>query len=435
MNIRELSPYAAPTDQFSGMPVATAGGEISTGNFGGTFRPSPYRFDVLIQRAKEQVQLAQQIESSLLSMYEKADAENYSLLKAKQDLKVSQSNIKLQDLRLKEAYSGITLAELQKDRVTISSDYYKSLLQGNSLSDLELAALSLNLIALSFYISAGGMAITSAIFNSGAAFGYAGQATSVTAQYLNQLASYERRRQDWEYQQDLTTADLKISDQQIKIANDQKNVVDQERQISILQNSNAQATLDFLTNKFTNAELYEWMSKILARVYSFLLQQATSTALTASNQLRFERQQEIPGIIKNDYWEAPSNEVVQSSGSGGNVPDRRGLTASARLLQDVIQLDQLAFDTDKRRLELTKNISLATLDPVAFQKFRETGSITFQTPMEIFDRDFPGHYLRLIKRVRVSLIALIPPVDGIKATLINPGVSYTVVDTTFQHNT
>ena len=429
--VRELSPYAAPTDQYSGIPVATAGGQISTGNAGGTFRPSPYHFDVLIQRAKEQVQLAQQVESSLLSMYEKADAENYSLLKAKQDLNVSQSNIKLQNLRLTEAYSGVTLAELQKDRITISSDYYKGLLQGNSLSDLEIAALSLNVIAATFYAAASGIAISSVAFNSGAILGYAGQATSATVSYLEQLASYERRRQDWEYQQDLTTADLKISDQQIKIANDQKNVADQELQIAVLQNNNAQATLDFLSNKFTNAELYAWMSKVLEKVYSYLLQQATSSALTAANQLRFERQQEIPSIIQNDYWEAPSDAVSSASGSG-NGPDRRGLTASARLLQDVIQLDQLAFDTDKRRLELTKNISLATLDPVAFQRFRETGAITFQTPMEQFDRDFPGHYLRLVKRIRVSVIALIPPIDGIKATLVNPGVSYTIVDKSFQ---
>jgi hypothetical protein len=430
--VRELSPYAAPTDQFSGIPVATAGGQISTGNFGGTFRPSPYRFDVLIQRAKEQVQLAQQIESSLLSMYEKADAENYSLLRAKQDMKVSQSNIKLQDLRLKAAYSGITLAELQKDRVTISSDYYKELLQGNGMSELEQAALNMLIVSNAGYLAASLASIFSSTFDAGASPGYIAQAIGVTAQILNQMASYERRRQEWEYQQELTTADLKISDQQIKIATDQKNVVDQERQIAVLQNNNAQATLDFLANKFTNAELYEWMSKVLSNVYSFLLQQATSTALTASNQLRFERQQEIPSIIKNDYWEAPSDAIVSLSGGSGNGPDRRGLTASARLLQDVIQLDQLAFDTDKRRLELTKNISLASLDPVAFQQFRETGSITFQTPMELFDRDFPGHYLRLIKRVRVSVIALIPPIDGIKATLINPGISYTVVDNTFQ---
>jgi len=43
--------------------------------------------------------------------------------------------------------------------------------------------------------------------------------------------------------------------------------------------------------------------------------------------------------------------------------------------------------------------------------------------MEMFDRDFPGHYLRLIKRVRTSVIALVPPAQGIQATLLNSGIS------------
>jgi len=32
-----------------------------------------------------------------------------------------------------------------------------------------------------------------------------------------------------------------------------------------------------------------------------------------------------------------------------------------------------------------------------------------ETPIELFDRDFPGHYLRLVERARTSVIALIPP--------------------------
>jgi Tc toxin complex TcA C-terminal TcB-binding domain len=82
--------------------------------------------------------------------------------------------------------------------------------------------------------------------------------------------------------------------------------------------------------------------------------------------------------------------------------DRRGLTGSARLLQDIFQLDQFAFETTKRKLQLTKTISLARLAPLEFQRFRETGVLTFATPMTLFDSDFPGHYLRLIKRMRTS---------------------------------
>ena len=47
--------------------------------------------------------------------------------------------------------------------------------------------------------------------------------------------------------------------------------------------------------------------------------------------------------------------------------------------------------------------------------------------MELFDRDFPGHYLRLIKRVKVSVIALAPPDEGIRATLTNTGLSRVVI--------
>ena len=71
---------------------------------------------------------------------------------------------------------------------------------------------------------------------------------------------------------------------------------------------------------------------------------------------------------------------------------------------------------------MSKTISLAQLAPGEFQKLRETGVIQFTTPMEAFDRDFPGHYLRLIQRVRVSVIALVPTTEGIRATLSNTGI-------------
>jgi hypothetical protein len=96
-------------------------------------------------------------------------------------------------------------------------------------------------------------------------------------------------------------------------------------------------------------------------------------------------------------------------------------------LRDVYALDDLAFRTDSRKLQLAKVISLARLDPVAFQQLRETGVLRFATPTSLFDRDFPGHYLRLIRRVRTSIVALIPPSEGIRATLTSSGVSRVVI--------
>src|SRR5262249_47519292 len=52
----------------------------------------------------------------------------------------------------------------------------------------------------------------------------------------------------------------------------------------------------------------------------------------------------------------------------------------------------------------------------------------------LFDQDFPGHYLRLIHSVRVSLLALVPAVESIKAMLLTSGTSRVVVNagTTFR---
>ena len=103
------------------------------------------------------------------------------------------------------------------------------------------------------------------------------------------------------------------------------------------------------------------------------------------------------------------------------------MTGAERLWVDIYRLDQYAFENDRRKLNLMQTFSLAQLAPFEFQRFRETGILPFATPTRLFDAGFPGHYLRLIKRVRTSVVALIPPVQGIRATLIASGVSRTVV--------
>ncbi|MBK6012829.1 hypothetical protein JHN45_16930 [Streptomyces sp. MBT53] len=72
--------------------------------------------------------------------------------------------------------------------------------------------------------------------------------------------------------------------------------------------------------------------------------------------------------------------------------------------------------------------------PVEFMEFRRTGTLAFATPTSLFDADFPGHYLRLIRQVRTSLVALVPPDRGIRATLYSNGISRVTTgsDGTFQ---
>ena len=449
---RQLEPYAAPTDTTTGLPSIGAGGQLL---LPGVVRlqPTLYRYQVLIERAKQLVQLAGQIEAALLASLEKRDNEAFTLLKARQELGLAQAGIRLQSFRLKEANNGTKLAELRKKRTEIQVQTYTKWMQ-SSLNQYEQQMISayINIEAarrdeldwnMAVQISQAAIGVAGAGITGAMAAGNAAIALAAsligsnnilkdqfTAEKESQIAALyanlENRKQEWQFQLELSNQEVIISDQEIVLASDHVEIVTQEKVISELQATNAKDTIEFLSTKFTNVNLYDWMSVILEEVYRFFLQQATSTAKLSENQLAFERQEVPPAYIQSDYWIAPSGGTGSSS---LNAPalDRKGLTGSARLLQDIYQLDQYAFNTNKRKLQLSKTLSLAILAPAEFQRFRETGVMVFATPMEMFDRDFPGHYLRLIRRIRTSVIALIPPTQGIHATLTTTGLSRTVI--------
>jgi Tc toxin complex TcA C-terminal TcB-binding domain len=427
----------------------------SGGSDGSSLQPTPYHYTMLIDRAKQLVTLAQQMEGAYLAALEKRDAETYNLIKARGDLGVALATVQLQDARVSEASDGVSLATLQQSRAQVQQDTYKQWIDDGPiqaenalLQSYKDANLWRNLVAGADAAATVAHAITTASSGGllGSGVGLAGVGVGITGavaathaflqiaannaearvQAHSFEASYERREDEWKLQYNLAQKDVAISGQQIALAQDHLLVASQEQVISQMQANNAQAMVDFLANKFTSAELYEWMSGVLGRVYSYFLPQAIAIARLAQNQLAFERQEKPLSLIQADYWQAPTEGGMPGS-AATNAPDRRGLTGSARLLQDIYQLDQYAFETNKRKLQLSKTVSLAQLAPIEFQNFRQTGVLNFAMPLALFDRDFPGHYLRLIRRVRTSVVALVPPNQGIRAQLSTTGLSRVVV--------
>jgi len=447
--VRELDPFAAPTDTMTGIQViGAAGGSINIPSQRPGL-PSPYRYRFLVERARQLVAMAQQVEAAFLGALEKLDAERYAELRAEQDVATSKANIKLQNLRVREAEDGVELAELQKERARLQINGLQSMVdQGLLQIELDLFGYNYLLatlqsaaqVAETLYRSsqlasaAAGSSIAGLSLATAAAIpGFAALVTQQAAQLgvygltavvqnASIRASFERRKQEWEFQLTLARKDEQIGDQQIKLANDRVRIVGQEREIAVLQNDHAKATLDFLRNKFTNAELYEWMSGVLEDVYAWFLQEATAVALMAERQLIFERNIDFPPFIRSDYWQMDPNQLGTDLGGGGST-DRRGLTGSTRLLRDLTQLDQAAFSTNSPKRQLSKTFSLSELAPEQLIRLRAQGIASFYTTHDHFDRDYPGHYLRLIKKVSVTVIALVPPTRGIRATLSNGGTS------------
>jgi DNA-binding beta-propeller fold protein YncE len=452
---REIEVYAAPTDILSAMPAIGSGGQLVVPTRI-TPPPVPYRYEFLIERSKQLANMAAQMEAAVLSALERKDIEAYNLLQAKQDVRMARAGVKLQNLRLRQAHDEVKLAELQQESAQIQAQTYQKWLEAglNQWEIRQIDAYHTGAIASVLATHFGAVAqINQAAAAASPSFGAgAGAVAAVSIAAMAQVgasevaimartmaevasvwATYERRAQEWELQSELAQHAIRIGGQQITIANDGVNIVQQEADIARMQVEQAEDTVEFLRGKFTNVELYDWMSRILEGAYSYFLQQATSMAKIAQNQLAFERQETPPAFIQDDYWEVPSENAI--GGATEDSVDRHGLTGSARLMADIYKLDQYRLETEKRKLQLTKSISLACMAPYEFQRFKETGVIVFDTSMAHFDRDFPGHYMRMIKRVRTSVIALIPPTQGIKATLSNIGVSRLVSHRNYLYQT
>ncbi len=342
----------------------------------------------------------------------------------------------MHEIKVVDAAIGVGLAGIQVDRAQLQQTHFAEQIS-NGLNTWESAQLKAMYVAAGLQTAAGfafaGGSVVSAIKQL-FSFGLIGDAAAAAGQTLSAFAavastgaeiaqtkaSFERRAEEWRLQEGLARFDVQTANQQLALSQNQFQLALQERDLSALQMQHAAAVVEFLATRFTNAELFEWMSGVLGRVYAFFLQHATALARLAEAQLAFERQELPPGFIRSDYWR-------DSSSGDSAAPDRRGLTGSAQLLQDTHRLDQYAFETDRRKLHLTQTFPLSQIGAIELQLFRDTGVATFATPEELFDREFPGHFLRLIKRVRISLVALLPPLRGVRATLSASGVSRTVV--------
>jgi hypothetical protein len=353
------SPVSLPPGP-SDLPIIGAGGQLIIPGTRPALRPTPYYFRVLIERCKQLVNIAQQIEAAYLAALEKRDAENYNLLKANNDLQLAQMGEELQNRRVQEAQAGVGVARAQLQRARVMSERY-SMLSSLGLSQFEQQMISSYQEAISAMGQAGSASADAARLGgdaayhnaraaydssflpiSGGAFGvsvspipndaaryhYAragdaslagaaaqalaaiysanAQVAQTNASIAGVWASHEARRLDYETQAAIAEQEIAIGEAQIGAAQAHVGVSEQERKIAQTQITQAQAVADFLAKKFTNAELYEWMSGILGEVYSYFLQQATAMAQLAENQLAFERQDTPPKFIQADYWEVPS---------------------------------------------------------------------------------------------------------------------------------
>ncbi len=96
---------------------------------------------------------------------------------------------------------------------------------------------------------------------------------------------------------------------------------------------------------------------------------------------------------------------------------KKGLLAGERLSNDLRRMEAAWYEQNTRRLELTKHVSLAQVDPLALVRLKTTGACDVTLPEWLFDLDHPGHYQRRIKTVSLTVPCIVGPYTSVNATL------------------
>jgi len=215
------------------------------------------------------------------------------------------------------------------------------------------------------------------------------------------IGGYQRRQDEWTLQANLAQAELAQIDSQIIAANDRLNTAQSELSVQQAQIGNAQAVSNFLTTKYTSAQLYNWMVSQLITVYTQAYQLAFSLALGAQTAYHYELCRPMEQFIQFAYWDS----------------QHKGLTAGESLLFDLRRMEAQYLANNDRELELTKHVSLALTQPMSLVDLLQVGFCAITLDEDLFERDHPGHYFRRLRSVAVTIPCISGPYTGVNATL------------------
>ncbi|AZE84928.1 hypothetical protein C4J98_3532 [Pseudomonas orientalis] len=242
---------------------------------------------------------------------------------------------------------------------------------------------------------------------------------------LDRSEQFNRRAQEWAHAQDQARLELAQVDAQLQAYAEQEKAT--RLQLRLAETSLAQAwsSYQLLAKRFSKAQLYDWLNAQLSKFYYQVYDLGLSLCRTAQacwqyEVADYERTFIQPGAWNNNY---------------------RGYLAGEALKLSLLNMNTAYLNHNVRDLEIVKTISLrhrlnecevassststsqtppsATEDKWTGHKRQliNKGRLCFKLPAALFEEDYPGHILRRIKGISVSLPATLGPYEDIRAIL------------------
>ncbi len=421
--VRQLPLFAPPIDPALLVSAVANGVDINSVLQDLATPKSDYKYRPLSRLATQFCSEVKALGQSLLSALQSRDAEGMALLQTGNATKVLNASIGLKKLQIEEAQENILSLEQSKQAALHRQNFY-----GNRsyISWQESVALSKNKEALGLSHTAAAIqsittgvvgipdvqasvgiaaALTTEVVN-GTKLAYAlTLASNITDRALNIInqeagliatkANYDRRQEEWDFQAELAKRDIEQIEQQIAAAKIRVAIAEKDLVVHKKQIDNAETELAYLQSKYTNQQLYSWMVGQLSKIYRQAYDLAFDIAKRAEKSLNYELglPLETPRIIQHGYWDSL----------------RKGLLAGDQLMLALHQLEDKYVQLNKRELELTKHLSLHQWAPDALLQLKTTGKCQLHIPEWWFDLDYPGHYLRRIKALTISIPCVVGP--------------------------
>jgi hypothetical protein len=387
-----------------------------------------FRFGPMLVKALELASEVRGLGAALLGALERRDAEQLALVRASQERRLLDTVRKVRLEQITDAEQTIATLEAARQLVAERSAYFAG---REKISSNEALAHDALLVQTGLRIGQGvarllaGVAGGTPDFTVGAAgwsgspvvtvktggssfasvaggiadgLGVAAEVAALVSQQASWTAANERRWDDWQHQLRLAQLDDEQIGEQLAGARARLAAAERELDAHDARADHAAEFEDLLRSKFTNKQLFDWMVGQASSLHF----QAYQLALAAARRAERCHQYELAvdeAFIGFEHWDSL----------------RKGLLAGERLIGDLRRLEADHLNRNRREHELTKHVSLALRDPLALEQLRSTGVCEVTLPEWLFDLDHPGHYLRRLRSVSLTLPAVVGPYTSVNA--------------------
>jgi Tc toxin complex TcA C-terminal TcB-binding domain/Neuraminidase-like domain/FHA domain/Putative peptidoglycan binding domain len=429
--VQQLPLFSPPINPGLLVAAAAAGLDLSSVLADMTAAVPPYRFRTMVGQALELCEQVRGLGAQLLSALEKGDAEQMARIRSTGEINLQSAIDDIRARQIDDANQQLTVLAKAKQTFQDRASFYV----GRPLmNDWETAALILRATAPIAQAVAAALDTAATVSHAiptveaGAAgfggspsvnvkiggpnVGHASQSGAWVARMTaaiiqtgadltSTLGGFHQRQDAWTMEGNVAQDEMARIDAETAAANIRVDIATKEKAAQDIAVTNAQNVDAFLHSKFTDKELYDWMTGQISTTYFQAYQLAYSIAKAAEQCFDRELGLSDTSYIQFGYWDSL----------------RQGLMAGEKLQYDLRRMQSAYFTQNERELEIVKHVSLLQLDPYALVELRETGTCLIDLPEILFDLDNPGHYMRRLKAVGLTVPCVVGPYTSVSATL------------------